>query len=78
MRSETAGGLSICSKNLERPLSHELESDEPFLSEMEHLRGKIVEEEFESLRADLNLNADVFLNYKADLNYKTDIRRFKL
>ena len=36
------------------------------MPEIEHLRGKIGEGDFESLRAVLNRNADVFSKYKAD------------
>ena len=44
MRSETDDGLP------ERPSSHELESDKPVLPEIEHLRGKIGQGEFKSLK----------------------------
>ena len=67
MKSETDDGLSSCSNFLERPLSYELESDKPVVPEIEHLRGKIGEEDFESLGAVLNRNADVFSKHKADI-----------
>ena len=67
MKSETVDGLSSCSKFPERPSSYELESDKPVLPEIELLRGKIGEGDFESLRAVLNRNADVFSKYKADI-----------
>ena len=60
MKSETDEGLSSCSSFPERPSSYKLESDKPVLPEIELLRGKIVEGDFESLRAVLNRNADVF------------------
>ena len=60
MKSETDDGLSSCSRFPERPSSYELESDKPVLSEIEHLRGKMGEGYFVSLRAVLNRNADVF------------------
>ena len=62
-------GLSSCSNFLERPSSYELESDKLVLPEIEHLRGKIIEGDFESLRAVLNRNADVFLKHKANIGY---------
>ena len=60
LRSGTDDGLSSCSNFPERSSSYELESDKPILPEIEHLRGKIGEGDFESLRAVLNRNADVF------------------
>ena len=51
----------------ERPSSCELVADKPVLPEIEHLRGKIGEGDFESLRAVLNRNADVFSKHKADI-----------
>ena len=48
MKSETDDGLSSCSNFPERPSSHELESDESVLPEIEHLKGKIGEGDFES------------------------------
>ena len=46
-------------------MSFELESDKPVLPEIEQLRGKIREREFDWLRAVLNLNADAFSKHKA-------------
>ena len=40
-------GLSGCSNFRERPSSYELESDKPVLPEIEHLKGKIGEGDFE-------------------------------
>ena len=37
------------------------------MPEIEHLKGKIGEGDFEKLRDVLNRNADVFSNYKADI-----------
>ena len=48
LKFETNDGLSSCSNFPERPLSYELESDKPVLPEIEHLRGKIGERDFES------------------------------
>ena len=51
LKTETDDGLSSCSNFPERPSSYELESDKPVLPEIEHLKSKIVEGEFELLRA---------------------------
>ena len=66
MKFETNDGLSNCSSFRERPSSYELESDKPVLPEIEHLRGKVGEGDFESLKAILIRNADVFSKHKAD------------
>ena len=49
MKSETDtdDGLSSCSNFPERPSSYELESDKLVLPEIEHLKGKIGEGDFE-------------------------------
>ena len=61
MKSETNdNGLSSYSNFPERPSSYELEPGKPILPEIEHLKGKIVEGDFEILRDVLNRNADVF------------------
>ena len=60
IKSETDDGLSSCSNFPERPSSNELETDKPVLPEIEHLKGKVGEGDFELLRAVLNQNADVF------------------
>ena len=62
---ETDDGLSSCLNFPERPSSYELESDKPVLPEIERLKGKIGEGDFEILRAVLNRNADVFSKHKA-------------
>ena len=67
MKSETDDCLSSCSKFPERPSSYELESDEPVLPEIEYLKWKIGEGDFESLRAVLNRNADIFSKQWADI-----------
>ena len=54
MRAETDNSLSSCSIFFGLP-------------EKEHLRGKIGEGDFESLRAVLNPNADVFSKNRADI-----------
>ena len=67
MKSETDDGLSSCSNFPESPSSYELEYDKPVLPEIEHLKGKIGEGDFEKLREVLNRNADVFSRHKADI-----------
>ena len=59
--------MSSCSIFPERPSSYELESDKPVLPDIEHLKGKIGEGDFESLRTVLNRYADVFSKHKADI-----------
>ena len=67
MKSETDDGISSCSNFPERPSSYALESNKRVLLEIEHLRGKMGEGEFELLRVVLNQNADVFSKHKADI-----------
>ena len=65
LNSETDDGLLSCSSSPERPSSYELESDKPVLPEIEPLKGKIGEGDFELLREVLNRNADVFSKHEA-------------
>ena len=67
LKSETDDGLSSCSYFPKRPSAFELESGKPVLPEIEDLKGKIGEGDFESLRAVLNRNADVFSKHKAHI-----------
>ena len=67
MKSKMVDGLPSCSNFPERPSSYELESDQPVFPEIEHLKRKIGEGDFELLRAVLNRNADVFSKHKADI-----------
>ena len=67
MMSDTDDGLSSCSNFPQRPSSYDLESDKPVLPEIEHIKGKIGEGDFEKLRDLLNRNADVFSKHKADI-----------
>ena len=60
-------GLSSCSNVSERPSSYELEYDKSVLAEIEHLKGKTGEGDFNLLRDVLNRNADVFSKHKADI-----------
>ena len=67
MKSGRDDGLSSCSIFPERPSSYELESDKPVLPEIEYLKGKTGEGDFELLREVLDRNADVFSKHKADI-----------
>ena len=67
MNSETDDGLSSCSNFPERPTETEIASNKPVLPEIEHLKGKILNQELDSLRAVLNWNADVFSKQRADM-----------
>ena len=67
MKSDTDDGLSSCSNFPERSSSYELESYKPVLPEIEHLKGKTGEGDFELLREGLNRNADVFSRHNADI-----------
>ena len=64
MKSDTDDGLSSCSNFPERPSLCELKYDKPVMPEIEHLKWKICEGEFEILRTVLNRNADVFQNIR--------------
>ena len=66
-KPDSDDGLSSCLNFPEHPSIYELESDKPVLPEIEHLKGKISEVEFELLRAVLNRNADVFSQHKANI-----------
>ena len=68
MKSETDDGLSSCSNFPERLSSYELEHDKPVLQEIKHVKRKIGEGDFESLRAVLNRNSDIFSKHKADID----------
>ena len=67
IRSETDVGLSSRSNFPERHSSSELEFIKTILPEIDHLRGKIWEGEFETLKGVLNRKADAFLKQKADI-----------
>ena len=67
MKSETDDGLSISSNFSERPTEAELAANRPVLPEIEHLKGKILDKELDSLRPVPNRNADVFSKHKADI-----------
>ena len=66
MKSETDDGRISCSNFPERSTDTKLVENKPVLPEIEHLKGKISDNELDSLRAVLNQNADVFSKHKAD------------
>ena len=67
MKSETDDGLSSCSNFTEKPTETELAADKLVLPEIEHLKGKILDKELDSLKAVLIRHADVFSKHKADI-----------
>ena len=78
MKSETDDDLTRCWISPERPSSYDIESDKPVLAEIEHLKGKIGDGDFELLREVLDRNADVFSKHKADIaccNTKSNLRK---
>ena len=67
LKSETDDGLSGCSNFAERPTLDEMEMDKPVLPEMEHLRGKVTDEQLEASKDVLERNEDVFSKHMADI-----------
>ena len=67
LKSKTNDGLSSCSNFLERLTVAEIEVDKPVLSEIEHLRGKVTDEQLEAIKNVLDRNEDVFPKHKADI-----------
>ena len=66
MKSETDDGRISYSNFPERSTDTKLAENKPVLPEIEHLKGKISDNELNSLRAVLNQNADVYSNHKAE------------
>ena len=60
LKSETDDGLLSCSNFPERPTIDEMQMDKPVLSEIEHFRGKITDEQLEAINDVLDRNEDVF------------------
>ena len=67
LKSETDDGLSSCSNFPERPTQEELEMDKPVLPEVEHLRKKVTDDQFKTIKDVLDRNQDVFSRHKADI-----------
>ena len=81
LKSETDDGLSSCSNFPERPTLDEIQTDKPVLPEIEHLRGKLKDEQLEAIKDVLERNEEVFSRHKADigccifLSMKLNLRR---
>ena len=67
LKSEKDDGLSSCSNFPERPTLDEIQSDKTVLPEIEHLRGKITDEQLEAIKDVLERNEEVFARHKADI-----------
>ena len=67
LKSESNDGLSSCSIFPERFTQEELEMEKPVLPEIEHLRGKITDEQLEAIKNELDSNQDVFSRHEADI-----------
>ena len=67
LKSETDGGLSSCSNFPERPTLDEMQRVKPVLPEIEHLRGKITDEQQEIIKNVLERSEDVFSKHKVDI-----------
>ena len=73
LKSETNDGLLSCSNFPEGPTLEELEVDKPVLSEIEHLRGKVTDEQLEAIKDVLNRNEDIFSKHKVELDVVTSL-----
>ena len=67
LKSETDDGLPSCSNFPESPTLEEMERDKPVLPEIEHLRGKVTDEQLEAIKDVLEGNEEVFSRHKADI-----------
>ena len=67
LKSETDDRLSSCSNFSERPTLEEMEMNKPVLPEIEHLRGKVTDEQLEAIKDVLERNEEVFSRHKADI-----------
>ena len=67
LKSETDDGLSSCSNFPERPTLDEMQTDKPVLPEIEHLWGKLKDEQLEAIKDVLERNEEVFSRHKADI-----------
>ena len=67
LKSETDDGLSSCSNVPERPTLDEIQGDKPVLPEIEHLRGKLTDEQLEAIKDVLKRKEEVFSRHKADI-----------
>ena len=67
LKSETDDGLSSWSNFPEKLTLEEMEMDKPVLLEIEHLRGKVTDEQLEAIKDVRERNEEVFLRHKADI-----------
>ena len=67
LNSETDDMLTSCSNFPERPTLDEMQTDKPVLPEIEHLRGKLTDEQLEAINDVLERNEEVFSRHKADI-----------
>ena len=67
LKSETDDGLSSCSNFPEKPTPEEMEMDKLVFTEIEHLMGKVTDEQLEAINDVLDRNQDVFSKHKADI-----------
>ena len=67
LKSETDDGLLSCSNFPERPTPKKIEMDKPVLPEIEHMRGKVTDEQLEAINDVLERNEVVFSKHKADI-----------
>ena len=67
LKSETDDGLSSCSNFPELPTLDEMQIDKPVLPEIEHLKGKLTDEQLEAIKDVLERNEEVFSKHKADI-----------
>ena len=67
LKTETDDGLSSCANFPERPTLDEVQSDNPVLPEIEHLRGKLTDEHLEAIKDVLERNEEDFLRHKPDI-----------
>ena len=64
LKSETDDGLLSCSSFPEKPTPEELDGDKPVLPEIEHIKGKVTDEQLEVIKDLLDRNQDVFRDIK--------------
>ena len=67
LKSETDDGLSSCLNFPERATPEELEMDKPVSPEIEHLRGKVTDEQLKAIKNMLDRNQDDFSRHKEDI-----------
>ena len=67
LKSDTDNGLSSCSNFPERPTLEEMEMDKPVLPKIEHLRGRVTDEQLEAIKDVLERNEEFFSRHKAEI-----------